>query len=131
MQIRRRLHAHAVAAHIAHELNDLAVGDAHVRSSIGIHLHGIQVRSGLGGTLGREPARGMRLKGSIAANEAKHPRARIHHRRDPVGHTTHAGSLPYVACQRNLAAGKRNHRLARTRRQRHARIGPAALLELV
>ena len=131
MQIRRRLHAHVVAAHIAHELDDLAVGDAHVRSSIGIHLHGIQVRSSLGGTLSRKPARGVRLKGTVAANEAKHPRAGLHHGRNPVGHTTHADSSPYVACQRNFAAGKRNHRLTRAQRQRHARIGPAALLELV
>ena len=73
----------------------------------------------------------MRLKGTIAANEAKHPRTGLHHGSDPVGYTTHAGSFPYVACQRNLAAGKRNHRLARTRRQRNTRVGPAALLELV
>ena len=73
----------------------------------------------------------MRLKGTVAANEAKHPQAGLHHGSDPVGQTTHAGSLPYVACQRNLAADKRNHRLTRARRQRHARIGPAALLALV
>ena len=131
MQIRRRLHAHAVAAHIAHEFDDLAVGDAHMRSSIGIHLHGIQVRPSLGGTLDCKPSRGVRLKGTVAANKAKHPRARLHHGSDPVGYTTQAGTLPYVTCQRNFAAGKRNHRLTRARRQRHARIGPTALLELV
>ena len=131
MQIRRRLHTHAVAAHIAHEFDDLAVGDAHVRGSIGIHLHGIQVRPSLGGTLGCKPSRGMRLKGTVAANEAKHPRARLHHGSDPIGYTTQAGSFPYVACQRNFAAIQGNRRLARTRRQRNTRVGPAALLELV
>ena len=131
MQIRRRLHAHAVAAHIAHEFDDLAVGDAHVRSSIGIHLHGIQVRSSLGGTLGRKPSRGVRLKGPVTAYEAKHPRTGLHHGRDPVGHATQTGSFPHVACQRDPAAVQGDHRLARARRQRHARIGPAALLELV
>ena len=88
MQIGRRLYAHAIAAHIAHKLDDLAIGDTHASGGIGIHLNGIQVRSSLGGTLGRKPSRGMRLKGTVAANEAKHPRARLHHRRDPVGHTT-------------------------------------------
>ena len=73
----------------------------------------------------------MRLKGTVAANEAKHPRAGLHHGSNPVGHTTHAGSFPYVACQRNFAAIQWNHRLARTRRQRDTRVGPAALLELV
>ena len=131
MQIRRRLHAHAVAAHIAHEFDDLAVGNTHARSGIGIHLHGIQVRSSLGGTLGRKPSRSVRLKGTVAANETKHPRAGLHHGRDPVGHTTQAGSFPYVACQRNFAAIQGNRRLARTRRQRNTRVGPAALLELV
>ena len=100
-----------------------------MRSSIGIHLHGIQVRSSLGGTLGCKPSRGVRLKGTVAANEAKHPRARLHHGSDPVGHTTQAGTLPYVTCQRNFAAIQGNRRLARTRRQRNTRVGPAALLE--
>ena len=102
-----------------------------MRSSIGIHLHGIQVRPSLSGTLGCKPARGVRLKGTVAANEAKHPRARLHHGSDPVGYTTQAGSFPYVACQRNFAAIQGNRRLARTRRQRNTRVGPAALLELV
>ena len=73
----------------------------------------------------------MRLKGTVTANEAKHPRTGLHHGRDPVGHTTHAGSLPHGACQRNLAAIQGNRRLARTRGQRDARVGPTALLELV
>ena len=73
----------------------------------------------------------MRLKGTVAANETKHPRAGLHHGRDPVGHTTQAGSFPCVACQRNFAAIQGNRRLARTRWQRNARVGPAALLELV
>ena len=131
MQIRRRLHAHAVAAQIAHKFDDLAIGDAHVRSGIGIHLHGIQVRSSLSGTLGREPARSMRLKGTVAANEAKHPRAGLHHRRNPAWHASQTGSFPHVACQRNFAAIQGNHRFACTRRQRNTRVGPAALLELV
>ena len=131
MQIRRRLHAHAVAAHIAHELDDLAIGNAHASGDISIHLHGIQIRSSLGGTGRRESTRGMRLKGTVAANEAKHPQARLHHGSDPVGYTTQAGSFPYVACQRNFAAIQGNRRIARTRRQRNTRVGPAALLELV
>ena len=129
MQIRRRLHAHAVAAHVAHKLDDLAIGDTHARSSIGIHLHGVQVGARLGSTGRREPARGMRLKGTVTANEAKHPRTGFNHGRDPVGHTTHAGSLPHGTCQRNLAAVQGNRRLARTRGQRDARVGPTALLE--
>ena len=131
MQIGRRLHAHAVAAHVAHKLDDLAIGNAHARSGIGIHLHGIQIRARLGGASRRESARSVRLKGTVAANETKHPRTGFHHGRDPVGHTTQASSFPYVACQRNFAAIQGNRRLARTRRQRNTRVGPAALLELV
>ena len=100
-----------------------------MRSSIGIHLHGIQIRARLGGTRRSKSARSVRLKGSVAANEAKHPRPWLHHRGNPAGHTTQAGALPYIAYQRNLAAVERNHRLARTRRQLHARVSPTALLE--
>ena len=73
----------------------------------------------------------MRLKGTVAANEAKHPRARLHHGSDPTGNATQAGAFPYVACQRNFAAIQGDRRLARTRRQRNTRVGPATLLELM
>ena len=73
----------------------------------------------------------MRLKGTVAANEAKHSRTGLHHGRDPVGYTTQTDPFPYVACQRNFAVIQGNRRLARTRRQRNTRVGPAALLELV
>ena len=129
MQVRRGLHAHAVAAHVAYQLDDLAVGDVHARGDVGIHLHGVQVGACLGSTCRRESARRVRLKGPVTANETEHPRPRLHHGGNPAGHATQAGALPHVACQRNLAAVQRNHRLARTWWQRHTRVGPTARLE--
>ena len=57
MQVRRGLHAHPVAAHVAHQLDDLAIGDIHARGNVGIHLHGIQVGARLGSTGRSEPTR--------------------------------------------------------------------------